>query len=192
MSKQHAFFLTADGRALSATCFVPDTVRGAVLCVPPLVEERKGALPAFVQTARALAAQGFATLLVDLRGCGDSDGAFEEQDPEGFERDCDAAGRGWPFDSRTSRARRSGCAAARCWRCVWRRAVPTCPPACCGHRSPDLISSANSCNDAWSTTWWLTARRGKGAPTWIPPARRRMRDLDGYTVTGALYAGCTR
>ena len=88
---QHAFFLTTDGRALSATCFAPANVCGAALFLPPFAEERKGSLPIFVQTARALAAANIASLLFDFSGCGDSDGDFETVPPVRFERECEAA-----------------------------------------------------------------------------------------------------
>ena len=88
---QHAFFLTADGRALSATCIVPARVCGSALLLQPFAEERKGTLPVFVQTARALADANIATLLFDFSGCGDSEGDFETTPPERFERECEAA-----------------------------------------------------------------------------------------------------
>lgn len=88
---QHAFFLTDGGHALSATCFMPETVCGAVLFVPPFVEERKGALPVFVQTARALAERRIASLLFDFSGNGDSEGVQEETPPSLFEADGEAA-----------------------------------------------------------------------------------------------------
>ena len=88
---QHAFFLTVGGKALTTTCFAPANVCGAVLFLPPFAEERKGALPVFVQTARALAAANIASLLFDFSGCGDSEGDFETVPPERFERECEAA-----------------------------------------------------------------------------------------------------
>jgi len=91
---QHAFFLTSGGRPLSATFFAPDKICGAVLFVPPFCEERKGALPVFVQTARALAERQVAALLFDFAGCGDSAGDFETVPPETFEADCESAW-GW-------------------------------------------------------------------------------------------------
>ncbi len=89
--QQHAFFLTANERTLAATVFLPQSVRGAVLFIPPFAEERKGALPAFAQTARALAARGVAGLLFDFTGCGDSSGTFGATPPETFDADCEAA-----------------------------------------------------------------------------------------------------
>jgi pimeloyl-ACP methyl ester carboxylesterase len=88
---QHAFFLNADGHALAATCFAPETVCGAVLLIPPFAEERKGTLPVFVQTARELAGRNIACLLFDFSGCGDSEGDFASTPPATLEADCEAA-----------------------------------------------------------------------------------------------------
>ncbi len=87
----YSFFLDSKGRALAATCFVPATATGAVLLLPPFVEERKGALPVLVQTARALAANNIASLLFDFSGCGDSQGTFETAPSAAFDEDCEAA-----------------------------------------------------------------------------------------------------
>lgn len=76
---------------MAATCFAPETVVGAVLLVPPFVEERKGALPVLVQVARALAEKRIASLLFDFSGCGDSRGDFDRSPPDAFEADCEAA-----------------------------------------------------------------------------------------------------
>ncbi len=174
---------------MSATCFVPDTVRGAVLCVPPLVEERKGALPAFVQTARALAAQGFATLLVDLRGCGDSDGAFEEQDPEGFERDCDAA---WSWLAvRFANVPRAAlglrCGALLALRLAARRPDMSACLLWAPVSGSDFIRQLLQRRMVNDMVAYGKAREGRA------DLDARLRgggcvDLDGYTVTGALYA----
>jgi alpha/beta superfamily hydrolase len=188
MSTQHTFFLTADGRALSATCFVPDTVRGAVLCVPPLVEERKGALSAFVQTARALAARGIATLLFDLRGCGDSDGAFEEQDPEGFERDCDAAW-GWlaeQFPDVPRAALGLRCGALLALRLAARRPDMAACLLWAPVAGPDFIRQLLQRRMVNDMVAYGKAREGRA------DLEARWRngecvDLDGYPVTSTLY-----
>jgi alpha/beta superfamily hydrolase len=188
MSIQHAFFLTAGERALSATCFVPNTVRGAVLCIPPLVEERKGALPAFVQTARALAARGIATLLFDLRGCGDSDGAFEEQDPEGFERDCDAAW-SWLADQFPDVPRAA--LGLRCGALLALR-LAACRPdtAACllwaPVAGPDFIRQLLQRRMVNDMVAYGKAREGR---TDLEARWRNGEcvDLDGYPVTSALY-----
>ena len=88
---QHAFFLPVNGRHLSATCMLPEAAAGGALLIQPFAEERKGVLPVFVQTARALAASGIAAMLFDFSGCGDSEGEFATGDPSDFESDCAAA-----------------------------------------------------------------------------------------------------
>ena len=189
MSTQLAFFLTADAGALSATCFVPDEVRGAVLCIPPLVEERKGALPAFVQTARALAAQGIAALLIDLRGCGDSDGAFAEQDPEGFERDCDAAW-SWLADQFPNVPRAAlglRCGALLALRLAARRPDMAACLLWAPVSGPDFIRQLLQRRMVNDMVAYGKARDGRAG------LEARLRaggcvDLDGYPVTGALYA----
>lgn len=88
---QHSFFLTSGDIHLSATCFIPETVRGTLLFIPPLFEERKGALPVFVKTARALAKQQIASLIFDFSGCGDSNGDVAMVTTERLEADCEIA-----------------------------------------------------------------------------------------------------
>ncbi|HRR33207.1 MAG TPA: alpha/beta hydrolase [Kiritimatiellia bacterium] len=188
MSQQRAFFLTVDGRALSATCFVPDTVRGAVLCVPPLVEERKGALPAFVQTARALASRGIAVLLTDLRGCGDSDGAFEEQEPEGFERDCDAA---WAWLTAQFPNVPRAALGLRCGALLALRLAARHPDmAACLLWAPvsgsDFIRQLLQRRMVNDMVAYGKAREGRADLEARLRAGGRV-DLDGYSVTGALY-----
>jgi uncharacterized protein len=58
----------------------PDHVaqRGCVLAVHAFAEEMNKARAASADGARALAAAGFAVLQVDLAGCGDSSGEFED------------------------------------------------------------------------------------------------------------------
>lgn len=92
---QQAFELSSGELQLSATLFTPEGgLRGAVLLVFPLAEERKGALPFFVAFARSLAASGFASLLFDFAGTGDSEGDFADL-PEGQFRDDLAAAHEW-------------------------------------------------------------------------------------------------
>ncbi len=186
---QHPFFLTVNGRALSATCFLPTTVCGAALFIPPFVEERKGALPVFVRTARSLAEQNIASLLFDFSGCGDSEGAFEEMPPEFFDADCEAA-----------------------W--AWlKKAFPSVPCACLGVRTGALLAIRLSSvhPEVAALVLWapvsgpdfvrqLLQRRmvndmvayGKAQESRTSLEARLQQggtvDLDGYAFSGAFYA----
>jgi pimeloyl-ACP methyl ester carboxylesterase len=187
--KQHAFFLQADGRALAATCFVPAAVSGTVLLLLPFVEERKGALPVLVQTARALAKQNIASLLFDFSGCGDSEGSFESTPAEAFESECEAA-------------------------LAWlAKAFPTQPRAVLGVRTGAWLASSLAARhpDTAALVLWspvtgpdffrqLLQRRmvndmvayGKAIES-RAALEARLRDgatvdLDGYPVSGAFYA----
>ncbi len=53
-------------------------MRGSVLAVHPFAEEMNKTRAAAADGARALAAAGFAVLQIDLTGCGDSAGDFED------------------------------------------------------------------------------------------------------------------
>ena len=55
-----------------------ETVRGQVVYVHPFAEEMNAARRMAALNARALAQAGFAVLQMDLTGCGDSTGHFEE------------------------------------------------------------------------------------------------------------------
>lgn len=52
--------------------------RGTVLMIPPFGEEMNKSRCMLAKQARALAQRGFAILLIDLYGCGDSDGEFRD------------------------------------------------------------------------------------------------------------------
>ena len=54
------------------------TMRGSVLAVHAFAEEMNKTRAAAADGARALAAAGFAVLQIDLTGCGDSAGDFED------------------------------------------------------------------------------------------------------------------
>lgn len=80
---QTSFTLLSGEFRLAATLFAPERgLRGAALLLPPFAEERKGALPFFVAFARNLETAGFAALLFDFAGTGDSEGDFADV-PEG-------------------------------------------------------------------------------------------------------------
>ncbi len=68
--------------------------RGALLYVHPFAEEMNKSRRMAALQARALADQGYGVLLLDLHGCGDSDGDFGNARWEGWKNDI-AAGYGW-------------------------------------------------------------------------------------------------
>jgi alpha/beta superfamily hydrolase len=191
MNTQHAFSLNADGHALSATLFLPRApVCGAVLFVPPFVEERKGALPVFAQTARALAARGFASLLFDFSGCGDSEGAFDEQTPAAFEADCEAA-RAWlarAFPSRPVAVLGLRCGALLAARLAQRHPETT---AACVQWAPvtgaDFVRQLLQRRMVNDMVAYGKAREGR-ADLEAHLRRGETVDLDGYPVSGAFHA----
>ncbi len=62
---------------------------GKLLCIPPFAEESNRCRVMLGQAARALAQAGWATLILDPYGCGDSEGAFEQADWSGWQADID-------------------------------------------------------------------------------------------------------
>ncbi|MGO4381886.1 hydrolase 2, exosortase A system-associated [Pseudoduganella sp. RAF53_2] len=75
----HPFFL--DGGAAARFCLYHaphGPCRGAFIYLHPFAEEMNKARRMAAQQARALAAQGYAILQIDLHGCGDSAGDFSE------------------------------------------------------------------------------------------------------------------
>jgi exosortase A-associated hydrolase 2 len=65
--------------------------RGAVLLVPPFAEELNKSRHMLSTLARTLASHGYAVLLVDLNGCGDSHGEFRDSSWESWLQDLAAA-----------------------------------------------------------------------------------------------------
>ena len=185
---QHAFFLSADGRTLSATCFVPAQVRGAILFVPPFVEERKGALPVFVQTARAFGEAGIASLLFDFSGCGDSEGAFENMRPEFFEADCEAA---WTWLKQTFPAAPCGLIGVRTGALLAARLAARHPEAAAlvlwaPVSGADLIRQLLQRRMVNDMVAYGKARESRAALE-ARLSQGETADLDGYPVTGAFY-----
>lgn len=184
------FFLRAGGCDLAATCVLPATaVTGGALLILPCVEERKGVLPVFMQTARALAAGGIAALLFDFSGCGDSEGDFASTDPAAFESECSAALK-WLAEN-----------------------LPEVPLFVIGARVGALLAArlADVRDDVAAAALWspvsgkdfvrqLLQRRmvndmvayGKALESRAELKKRLQRgetvDLDGYPISGAFYA----
>lgn len=79
MSQYQAFFLDAKIGKRFCLYFAPNSdrqCRGAVIFVQPFAEEMNKSRRMFSLLARKLASHGFAVLLLDLYGCGDSEGDF--------------------------------------------------------------------------------------------------------------------
>lgn len=68
--------------------------RGALVYLHPFAEEMNKSRRMAALQARALAADGWAILQIDLQGCGDSDGDFADARWEHWKQDVDAA-RAW-------------------------------------------------------------------------------------------------
>lgn len=76
-----AFFLGTGAARRLAVCWRPPPsvqLRGTVLFVPPFAEEMNKSRRMVALTAAQLAAQGYLTLRLDLRGCGDSAGRLAD------------------------------------------------------------------------------------------------------------------
>lgn len=76
------FFLDVSGRSCFCLYHPPVLVdavaRGAIVYIHPFAEEMNFSRRTVALQARALAAQGYAVLQIDLSGCGDSAGDFSE------------------------------------------------------------------------------------------------------------------
>ncbi len=84
----------SDGRALRGIVHRPpqEPPNAGILFVHPFAEEKKCSHRTFVEAARRAAEEaGCASLRFDLRGCGDSDGSFEDADLAAWRRDLQAA-----------------------------------------------------------------------------------------------------
>lgn len=91
MFHENHCFINSGNRALPATCIVPERYHASLLFILPVAEERKGALPVYLQLARQIAPAGIASLIFDLSGNGDAPGAFDDFTPTDWEQDCMAA-----------------------------------------------------------------------------------------------------
>lgn len=75
------FFLeTASGKVFAVYHCPADTsaIRGQILCVPPFNEEQNRCRSMITLQAQAFAKLGFATLVIDLYGTGDSEGDYND------------------------------------------------------------------------------------------------------------------
>jgi len=83
-----ALFLTGQRGRLFALLLAPaGDCRGQLLCIPPFTEESNRSRVMLTTAARALAQQGFATLILDPYGTGDSEGDFEQALWSGWQDD---------------------------------------------------------------------------------------------------------
>lgn len=82
-------------------------LRGCIVHVPAFAEEMNKSRHMVAEQARALAADGWAVLLLDPLGCGDSEGSFDEASWAQWQHDVAAAAH-WLVDRHAA----PGCAAA--------------------------------------------------------------------------------
>lgn len=91
------FFLDVSGRSCFCLYHPPVRVdavaRGAIVYIHPFAEEMNFSRHMAALQARALAAQGYAVLQIDLLGCGDSAGDFSEASWSAWLADIIAAAR---------------------------------------------------------------------------------------------------
>ncbi len=77
MAEQQVEF-ALDGTRMFGMAHLPERPRAGVVFCHPFAEERKSAYRAMVTAARAFCDAGFAVLRFDYRGCGDSEGEFQD------------------------------------------------------------------------------------------------------------------
>ena len=87
-----AFFLpAAQGQRFCLYHAPQGSCRGALVYVHPFAEEMNKARRMAAVQARTLAAHGYGVLLIDLHGCGDSDGDFGDASWDSWKKDLTAA-----------------------------------------------------------------------------------------------------
>ncbi len=88
-----AFFLPGSRAKLFALYYEPSAhpLKGSILYIHPFAEEMNKSRRMAALQARDFADMGFAVLLVDLFGCGDSEGEFEEATWAGWLNDIEVA-----------------------------------------------------------------------------------------------------
>ncbi|MBP5509431.1 MAG: alpha/beta fold hydrolase [Kiritimatiellae bacterium] len=186
---QTSFSLLSGSFHLAATLFTPaHTLRGAALLVLPLAEERKGALPFFVAFARSLETAGFASLLFDFAGTGDSEGDFAHV-PEGQFLSDLATAHDWlrmryPDLPLVLCGLRTGAVLAQRYAAVhpdFRKVVCWSPVA--GTDFVNQLLQRRMVNDMVA---YGKARASRASLLAALEAGRSV-DLDGYVFTGAVY-----
>jgi len=80
------FFLDGPAGRIFAILRAASDARHAVLIIPPFGEEMNKSRRQFTEVAQRLVGNGFAVLVVDLYGTGDSEGEFSEASWEGCVR----------------------------------------------------------------------------------------------------------
>ena len=83
--------IDSGGVPLHGVLYAPTAPVGGLVFCHPFAEEKKCAHRALVDLARGCAEAGWAALSFDMRGCGDSPGAFGDQDPDAWRQDIRAA-----------------------------------------------------------------------------------------------------
>ncbi len=87
-----AFFIPGGKENIFATLFKPDNSNGgAVIYIPPFAEEANRCRAIAAQQARVFAQQGYACLLIDPYGTGDSAGELEDASWDIWKDDINAA-----------------------------------------------------------------------------------------------------
>lgn len=87
-----AFFLEGKKGNLFALCYAPPhPIKGGILYIHPFAEEMNKSRRMAALQAREFASLGFAVLMVDLYGCGDSQGDFSEASWALWQADIDVA-----------------------------------------------------------------------------------------------------
>jgi exosortase A-associated hydrolase 2 len=92
-----AFFLNTESGQRFCLYRPPDNEResrGSVLLVPPFAEEMNKSRHMMRLLSQALASHGYASLLIDLHGCGDSEGELKDSSWAIWKKDL-AAAYGW-------------------------------------------------------------------------------------------------
>lgn len=92
-----AFFLNTETGQRFCLYRPPDNEResrGSVLLVPPFAEEMNKSRHMMLRLSQTLASHGYASLLIDLHGCGDSEGELKDSSWAIWKKDL-AAAYGW-------------------------------------------------------------------------------------------------